>query len=517
MDVCLYMRYSSDKQTEQSIEGQQRVCTEFCERNGYKVVAKYIDRATSAFTHIDKRVSFQKMIKDSEKHPWDAIVVYKLDRFARNRYDSATYKNKLKKAGVKVISATENISDNPEGVILESVLEGMAEFYSKELSQKITRGMNESAIKLQSLGGHVPLGYKIVNKKFEVDEAGAALVKEAFTRYANGETMADLINSFNDRGLKTSKGVDFNKNSFHSMLKNERYRGVYKYKDTRVEGGMPRIIDDETFERVQDRMQKNKKMPGRAKAEYPFILTGKLFCGHCNCHLIGDSGVSKHGITYRYYTCEGKKHRKGCKKKSIRKDTMEQIVFEEAMNMLTDENINLLAEMAVKAAAEENSQNTLIPQLEQQLKDIKSKIANLVKTFETGYISEAVVERIKALEEEQKSTELRLEDERLNDIAIDKYQVVYFLEKFAQGDIEDINFKRAMIDMLVHSVTVYDDPDGDKDTFKLVTAYNVMPSKTYSKAYSAKTLLSESMVYQKSIIRTPSEDWVYIRESKHRR
>lgn len=183
---CLYLRYSSNSQTEQSIEGQRRVCLEYCERHGITCVAQYEDRVTSASHDSQRRHSFLKMIQDAERHPWDAVIVYKLDRFARNRYDSATYKAKLKKAGVKLVSATENLSDNPESIILESVLEGMAEFYSAELSQKIHRGLRESALKCNFAGGQIPLGYKIVNKKFVVDDVTAPIVKEAFELYANG-------------------------------------------------------------------------------------------------------------------------------------------------------------------------------------------------------------------------------------------------------------------------------------------------------------------------------------------
>ena len=147
MNVVLYMRYSSDKQTEQSIEGQERICTAYCQSHNMTIIGKYIDRALSASKHTEKRDEFQRMIRDSEKQTFEAVVVYKLDRFSRNRYDSAIYKNKLRKNGVKVVSATENISDSPEGIILESVLEGMAEFYSKELSQKVSRGMHETALK----------------------------------------------------------------------------------------------------------------------------------------------------------------------------------------------------------------------------------------------------------------------------------------------------------------------------------------------------------------------------------
>ena len=135
--ACLYLRYSSSNQTEQSIEGQMHVCQDFCKRHNIRIVEMYIDRATSASKDIEKRVEFLKMIKDSEKGNFNAVIVYKLDRFARSRYDSATYKYRLKRNGVQLISATENITQDPEGIILESVLEGMAEFYSAELSQKI--------------------------------------------------------------------------------------------------------------------------------------------------------------------------------------------------------------------------------------------------------------------------------------------------------------------------------------------------------------------------------------------
>ena len=187
-EVALYVRYSSANQTEQSIEGQIRVCTDFCQRHGFRIVEIYADRATSASKDIEKRVEFLRMIKDSEKKNFQAVIVYKLDRFARSRYDSANYKYRLRKNGVQLISATENISNDPEGIILESVLEGMAEFYSAELSQKINRGMKESAYKHNSIGGVIPLGYKSEGKKLVIDEETAPIVRQAFEMYAEGHS-----------------------------------------------------------------------------------------------------------------------------------------------------------------------------------------------------------------------------------------------------------------------------------------------------------------------------------------
>lgn len=163
MNAVIYARYSSDNQREESIEGQIRECTAFAEKNGITILKHYIDRAFSAKT--DNRPEFQHMIRDSGKKLFDMVIVWKLDRFARNRYDSARYKTVLKKNGVKVVSATETISNGAEGILLESVLEGMAEYFSADLAEKVTRGMTENALKCKFNGGTLPLGYQVDEDK----------------------------------------------------------------------------------------------------------------------------------------------------------------------------------------------------------------------------------------------------------------------------------------------------------------------------------------------------------------
>ena len=210
MTAVIYARYSSDNQREESIEGQIRECTAYAEKNGITVVKHYIDRALSAKT--DNRPDFQQMIKDSEKRLFDIVLVWKLDRFARNRYDSAHYKRILKKNGVKVVSVKENISDGPEGIILESMLEGYAEYYSAELSEKIQRGQKENALKCKNNGGNTPLGYVVgTDGVLAVDPLTAPLVTEIFTRYDSGESISEITASLNGRGLKTKKGQGIQK------------------------------------------------------------------------------------------------------------------------------------------------------------------------------------------------------------------------------------------------------------------------------------------------------------------
>ena len=192
MNVVIYARFSSHSQTEQSIEGQLKICYEYAKSNGYTVVGEYIDRAQSGTT--DNRLEFQRMISDSDKHTFEGVLVYQLDRFARNRYDSAINKSKLKKNGVRVISAKENIADDPSGILVEGVLESMAEYYYAELSQKIHRGMAINAEKCLSNGSNPGLGFKVDSeRRFYVDNDEAAIVREIYERYAVGETKAEII------------------------------------------------------------------------------------------------------------------------------------------------------------------------------------------------------------------------------------------------------------------------------------------------------------------------------------
>lgn len=262
MKAVIYARYSSDNQREESIEGQLRECTAFAEKNDITVLRHYIDRAYSAKT--DNRPEFQHMIKDSSKHLFDMVIVWKLDRFSRNRYDSARYKTLLKRNGVKVVSATEVISDGAEGIILESILEGFAEYYSADLAEKVGRGLTENALKCKFNGGNKPVGYVIDKEQhFQIDPLTAPFVLEAFKRYDEGSTMKELVDYLTENGIRNVYGEKLNFNSIQRMLKNRRYIGEYSFRDIVVPDGIPAIVPKDLFDRVQQKMEKNKKpLPG---------------------------------------------------------------------------------------------------------------------------------------------------------------------------------------------------------------------------------------------------------------
>lgn len=457
MNVVIYARYSSHNQTEQSIEGQIAVCEEYAKRNNFTIVGEYIDRALTGTN--DKRPEFKKMIEDSSKKLFNGVLVYQLDRFARNRYDSANYKNKLKKNNVKVYSAKENISEDASGVLMESVLEGMAEYYSVELSQKVKRGMKINAEKCLYNGGIPPLGYKIdKDKRFVVDNEQAKIVKKIFEMYLNGYIMADIIRYLNEKGIKTSYGNPFNKCSIRTILLNKKYIGVYTYNGIETPNGVPRIIDDETFERVQEMMTKNKKAPARARAKAEYLLTTKLFCGTCKEMMVGMSGTSITKKVHNYYSCNGKK-KHICNRKNIQKEYIEDIVVQEARNVLTDENINKIAKNIVAIAEKEKNNNNL-KQLEKSLKENEKQKNNLLNSLKICDIDSArktIFEEISKMEEERKQIENEILIEKTQHIEITEKEIKFFLNQLKNGSINDIKYKKLLINVLIDKVYVYDD------------------------------------------------------------
>lgn len=461
MDVVLYLRYSSERQTEQSIEGQDRVCTEFCARRGLNIVGRYIDRAASASKRLDKRKDFLRMIDGAEKGAFDGIVVYKLDRFARNRYDSAIYKARLRTCNVCLMSATEEVPDAPEGIIMEALLEGIAEYYSAELSQKVKRGMHETAMKCHSCGGTIPLGYRVEEKKLVPDEVYAPIVAEIYARYAGGETITGIVRDLNARGLGFPGGRQYSKKSFHRLLTNEKYIGVYKYGGIRIEGGMPAIVSREVYDKVQERISKKEAAHRVDGGRTVYLLTGKIFCGHCGSPMVGDSGTGRAGKTYHYYTCAARKNGTRCDKKSIRQDVIESAVIKETLALLTDENIDKIARATEEYAKKEAANDTRLDRLEEELRTVDASIENLVAYIEKGNATASIGERLQSLEAQKEDLKEAIRaasfDRRL---VLTKEDVAAWLRALARGDISAPGYRRHLVDALVERVTVWDDPDG---------------------------------------------------------
>ena len=457
MNAVIYARFSSHNQTEQSIEGQLKTCYEFAQKNGYTIVGEYIDRAISGTT--DARPDFLRMIEDSAKKGFQYVLVYQLDRFARNRYDSATYKAKLKKNGVRVLSARENITDDASGILVEGLLESMAEYYSAELAQKIRRGMAINAEKCLANGSNPGLGFKVApDKHYIIDEETAPIVVRIFEEYAAGKTVTEICESLNNQGVRTSRGAMFNKNSLRKMLQNKRYIGYYLYKDIETPGGMPRIISDDLFYKVQEIMTKNRKAPARTKAKQEYLLTTKLFCGKCRDMMTGVKGTSHTGAAYYYYKCNNAK-KKQCDKKAVQKDYIEDLVIAECRKQLTPANIDKIAHEVV-ALCEREKDNTNLRRIEKLMRENERKQRNLMSAVaecDIDSVRKSLYVEIARLTTELDTLKNEYAIEQAGAVSLTITEVKFFLTQLRKGRADDISYRKTLINVFVNAIYLYDD------------------------------------------------------------
>ena len=455
MNTVIYARYSAGpRQTDQSIEGQLRVCTDFCKQRGLTVIDTYCDRHISGRT--DERPEFQRLIADAKRKKFET------DRFARNKYDSAVYKRELKRNGIQIFYAAEAIPDGPEGIILESLMEGLAEYYSAELAQKIKRGMHESALKCQSTGSGRPLGYRVdEQKRFQIDPESAQTVQTIFEQYIKGESNAAICELLNSRGLRTAQGKPFNKNSINRIIKNRKYIGEYRYHDIVVEGGMPAIISKDTFNLAQAEMERRRtrKAPKSPKAEY--LLAGRLFCGHCKGPMQGVSGTGKSGNKWYYYYCGNTRGKnKTCDKKQVSRDRLERAVVDFTVRYILQEDI--LEELARKVHAAQEHQNDTASEIafyEKKLADNKKSIANVLRAIESGAATQTLPARLQELENEQAVILGELSFLKGKRLAFTEDQILFALMKHLEpypGESEQ-DYRRRIISDFVSEVYLYDD------------------------------------------------------------
>ncbi len=453
MNAVIYARYSSDNQREESIEGQIRECLAFAARKGYTVIRNYIDRAISG-KRADNRPDFQQMITDSTKGEFDVIIVWKIDRFSRDKYDSAKYKYMLNKNGVSVISATEPIDDTPEGKLMESIFEGFSEYYIRDLAQKTSRGMTENTLKGKFNGGTVTFGYLIDDeKRFAKDPAAAPIVEDIFKRYANGEPIRSIVDSLNSKGVRNN-GRKLTYHFINWMLKNRRYLGEYTFKDTLNSEAIPPLVTQEIFEKCQKRLSENKHKAASFKAvEEKYLLTGKIFCGCCGDTMSGISGTGRSEI-YRYYQCmSSKKHR--CGMKAVKKDIIENAVLSLTMKMFRDKR--LIKRISDSCYKMQNAESSELPALKKRLKENKKEIDNVMKAVKSGVITKSTKAALEKLEQEQEELEAAISLEKIKRPIISREKIEAWIMRFADTDLSNSEQKQKLVDIFVNSVFVYGD------------------------------------------------------------
>ena len=454
--AVIYARYSSDRQTEQSIEGQIRDCREFAQRNNIAIVGTYIDRAMTGTN--DNREQFQKMLKDSDNKAWDYCLVYKLDRFSRNKYEMAIHRKHLKDNGVKILSAKENITDTPEGILLESLLAGINQYYSEELSQKTKRGMRETRIKGNFMGGRINYGYSVVREiagehtvsKVVINEDEAAVLLRIFEAYAEGNRIPDIVHELEDKGIK-NRGKPFTVNTIYFMLQNEKYTGIYHFRGETFTNIYPAIIPKELLQIVRERVNKNKT--GKHVVGVDYILMGKCYCGYCGKKLRSAAGTSTDGTIFRYYRCPYSKKDVNCHNKSVRKEVLEEIVTNVLAEELTKpDNLKFLTDKVFELYCVNVQDGSDLPRYEKELAATDKAIKNILMAIEEGIFTPSTKNRLTELEEKKARIEqaITIENAREKNM-LTKDDIERYI-----CDAVKLTAKQ-MVELLVERIDVYTD------------------------------------------------------------
>lgn len=448
-NAVIYARYSCDKQTEQSIEGQLRVCQEYAKSHDLLILDTYIDQAISGTT--DNRADFQRMIKDSTKHQWEVVLVYKLDRFSRDKYATAIHKKTLRDNGVKVISAMENIPDTPEGIILESLLEGMSAYYSAELSQKVKRGMRETRLKGHYQGGGVPYGYKIDGRKLVIDEERAENVRFMYNEFSKGVIVKDIIKQLTAMG-KTYRGKPFAMNTVYNILRNEKYIGIYRINDEVLTNMYPQIIDEHIYNRVNAILKRNKR--GSHSNDTNYLLKHKLKCGYCGNNINGEYAISHTGASFYYYKCRGRKMKlTECNKETIQKDLLENLVIDMTVQKLSEPHNMETIITALLAIQQRNLKvNSTLISLQKEQAEVQTAIDNMMKAIAQGIITKSTADYLKKYEERQEElTKLIAIEQTKEEVIITEKEIRKYYEEALKLE------PQMLINYLIKEIVLYDD------------------------------------------------------------
>lgn len=465
----LYGRYSSHNQKDISVEQQFEKGYELAAEYGIRIIDTYADRAVSGRT--DKRRDFQRMMTDAAKGKFRYVIAWKSNRMGRNMLEALINEARLQDLGVRVLYVEEDFDDTAAGRFAARSMMNVNQFYSENMAEDIKRGLYDNAANCMVANGHLPYGYKADETlHYAIDEPKAAVIREIFTRVSCGEAFVDIMASLNARGIKTSYGRPWGRSSFQKILSNERYRGIYIYGDVRKEGGIPRIVSDELYFKVQEVITTKKNPQGRHRVNGDYLLTGKLFCGHCKSPMTGISGTSRSGNLHYYYVCQKRRTEKTCEKKNLRRDDIElQVAKAIKRRTLDDDTINWIADSVVEYSQHQESASG-IGLLEDQLKDTQRSIKNLMAAIEQGIITPTTKARLMELEKEQSDIDRKITMAKADVIPVNRDQLVGWLKKLQAGDVHDKKYQAELFDTFLIAVYVYDNPDG-QDYMKVVFNY----------------------------------------------
>lgn len=506
--AVIYARFSSDNQRDESIDAQVRAAEEYAEKQELKIVAIYSDRAKSATS--DRRPQFQRMIADAKQKKFTTVIVHKLDRFSRDKYDSVYYKKILKDNKINLVSVTEKLDNSPESLILEGVIESMAQYYSANLSREVRKGMKETAMQCKHTGGIPPLGYKVnTDKHYEIDEREAFIIKEIFSKYLEGYGYNYLLDYLKDKGYKTKTGKNFCKRAIYNILSNRKYTGTYIYRQTCannrrfsssdayiddivIPDGMPRIISDKDFEEVQKLLANNKLQAGANKAKELYLLTGIIFCGHCGAAMQGNSRkCGRNKSEYKTYRCGNRANRKSCNNKELRKEYIEEYVLKNLAEVVLNKDIvpSLVKQINAKVDEQKKRDEQDLASCTNRLDRTNKQIKKLTDAILQGVDPSTFKDKLNELQEEKQELELIISQVKATKDG-DKLRYITELEVIM------------IIDKVQEAVLTRNIPECKKfirDFVKRVDVYNDHVEVTFNMAFSLGGIIDYTYTMSKLI------------------
>lgn len=488
MKAVIYARFSSDLQREESIEAQVRACSDYIANKKWVLTNTYIDRAISARS--DQRPEFQRMIADAKLHKFDFVVIHKLDRFSRDRYDHAFYKRELKLAGVRLISVLENLDDSPESVVLESVLEGFSEYYSRNLGREVMKGLKENALQCKHTGGVPPLGYDVgADGKYIINDREAVAVRYIFEAYLSGDGYDSIARWLSTNGIRGKRGGVIAKNSLHDILCNEKYTGTFVYnrstaKDAagrrnghsnksndeiiRIEGGIPAIITKEIYNKAMDKMQKNKS--GTHRAKEPYLLSGILFCGKCDSAMVGSSRGNPRTpteITKKYYQCNRKGRTHECDCQAVNRDVIENVVLTYLEKIADSKTIgDICTWVSENVKLYKKTSADKLKEVKKELAAVSRDVEKLLDKIIDGLDSEAARQRLAGLEARKLHLEVQVTDLQVfaeTTTGATKAEIKKYLSQLKKIKSLTREQQAAVIKQFVSRIEYYPPDGGGKD------------------------------------------------------
>ena len=490
-NAVIYARFSSHNQREVSIEQQYDACEKFARENNLTIVDRYADKAMSGKT--DNRPRFQRMMRDAHDGSFDYVIAWKSNRMGRNMLQAMVNEAKLAELGIRCLYVEEDFEDTAAGRFALRNMMNVNQFYSENMAEDITRGLMDNAKKCK-VNGRVPFGYKKgADGKYEIDEPAAAIVREIYTRLQTGWSISEIMDDLNNRKIKTRDGNEWHYSSFEKMLQNEQYTGVYKYSSVRIEGGIPVIIEKDQFDAVQEILSTKIRARGQPRKHIKYMLTGKVFCGECGSPMSGMSAINGYGQRFEYYACNRRRYEHTCDKKPVPREKLEDAVISLInREVMSDEFVEWVLQ-GYGSAYTRLHDPSVAADLEAQLEDVNTRLANILKAIEAGIFNKQTQSRMEELTAKRKELESDIKQAKKENEIPSPEAVREWLLSLRSGDVEDRQYQKKLIQIFVKAIYVYND-----DHVKVLFNYGKESSRnTGQELFADSSPLSTSGVNRK--------------------